>query len=772
MYRFFKNLFYLLILLFSISGCRKKAFDDYYNPPANAAPPIYQVLQSRGNFKNILALIDRSGFKESLSAGGFWTFFAPNDAAFQKYLTDNNTTIDKIPDSIARKIVGYSLVINAFQTDHIADYNSPTGWVPLNAYKRRTAYYDGFQVKNADTVFVPENRNGGTYVYGDNNNKYIPYFYSTYMNAKKLTAYDYNYFFPQTPYTDFNVVNASVVNTNIQAKNGVIHEIDHVFLPLPSIEQKLTSDSSYSVFRSLYDKYMVSYVQDASYTRQYYTVSGNTTNVYVKDYLSTLGFALGNENGLKVENDDGQEDGYTLFAPTNTVVKNYLNNVLLQYYAKFPRTDENLYKNLASLPINILTDFLNAHMYTGTDWPSKFASVNNIAGEKATFNPDDASIVFDKQFCSNGLFYGVNDVQHANVFSTVYGRAYLDPAYSMMTKLLDVTIKSAITTPGSNFTVFMLSDAALNAMGYTYDSSTNTFSQTVNNVKTSGAVPLAALQRILKLNIVTRRLDDLSGDGIAETGDGSNPGEYIRWHNNTVSSAGTVETSLKTPITITASKHSTDVAYNNGVIYYLSGGILTAADSLLASDIAVNAGTPTQQGPYYDFYQYLINSAAYDPGAREILGVQLGANYTFFIPTQAAMKQAVVDGYLPGTTTIVNGVKQWASFNYTPKAFDDRDLVTHFIYYHILNGTAVAPDGLKFNSLRTALPSMYKDETGTAVPFYVFNPAPGNNLTVEDAEGRTANLIPPNNNSFFPATSNYLGNHALLHQIDNYLRYK
>lgn len=764
----------MLILLFAFSGCRKKAFDDYYNPPANAAPPIYQVLQSRGNFKNLLALIDRSGFKESLSAGGYWTFFAPNDAAFQKYLTDNNTTIDKIPDSVARKIVGYCLVFNAFQTDRIADYNSPTGWVPLSAYKRRTAYYDGFQVKNADTVFVPENRNGGNYVYGDNNNKYIPYFYSTYMDAQKLTAYDYNYFFPETPYTGFNVVNAAVVNTNILAKNGVIHEIDHVFLPLPSIEEKLASKSDYSLFKSLFEKFMVNYVKDANYTRQYYTVTGKTKNVYVKNYLSTLGFALGNENWLKVENDDGQEEGYTLFAPTNEVLKNYLNTVLLQYYAKLPRTDENLYKNLANLPVSILTDFLNAHMYTGTDWPSKFGTVSNISGEKATFNPDDASMVIDRQFCSNGLFYGVNDVQHANVFSTVYGRAYLDPAYSMMTKLLDLTMKSAITTPGSHFTVFMLSDAALNAMGYTYDSTTGAFSQTVNNIKTTGAVPLAALQRILKLNIVTRTLNDLSGDGIAETGDGSNPGEYIRWHNNTVSSAGTVEESLTAPVTITASRHLTDVAYNNGVIYYLSGGdnFLTAPNSLLATDIAVNAGTSSNQGPYYDFYQYLINSAAYDPGAGEILGVQLGANYTFFIPTQAAMKQAVVDGFLPGTTVTVGGVKQWKSFNYTPSTFADRDLVTHFIYYHILNGTAVAPDGLKFNSLVTALPSMYKNEAGNAVPFYVFNPAPGNNLTVEDAEGRTAHLIAPNNNSYFPATSNYLGNHALFHQIDNYLRYK
>ncbi|MES2279016.1 MAG: fasciclin domain-containing protein [Bacteroidota bacterium] len=751
MYKFLKNLSCLLCLIIIFGGCRKKAFDDYYGRPATLQPPIYQVLQARGNFSTLLSVIDLSGYKATLSAAGYWTFFAPNDAAFQKYFAANNTSLAKMDSVTAGKIVRYCLVFNAFQTNHLADYQSGAGWVPNTAFKRRTAYYDGFQFglgpDGAAGVYVAENRNFGNYIYGDNNNKYIPYFYSTFMTGAGLSATDYNYFFPASTYTGFNVANAAVLNKDILAENGVIHEIDQVVLPLPSVEQKMASNTQYSVFKSLYDQYMVSYASDVNYTRQYNTVSGKTNTVYVKKYSNLLIYAPGNENFVKVEDNDGQRDGYTMFAPTNAVLTPYINNVILEFYG-----------TLANLPSNIIADLLNAHMFQTTVWPSKFATSSNSSGEPPRFDP--ATNVIDKQFCSNGLFYGVNQVQQANVFSTVYARAYLDPAYSIMTKLLDLTVKAQVTSPGLKFTVFMLSDATLRSLGYDFNPASQAYTQTVNGVTTSGLGPQALLQRILNLNIVPTpngELNDLSGNGIAET----NAGEYIRWHNNTVSSAATVE--LNQTLTVTGSRN-----YSNGKVYYLSGGMLDGATKTVAADIQANAGTATAQGPYYDFYQYLISSAAYNLGAAEILGLQLGANYTIFIPTQAAMKQAVVDGYLPGTTTGTGAAKVWASFTYNPSSSTDKDLVSRFIQYHILNGISIAPDGKKGVNGVT-FPTLLRNVAGDALTVVTFN-QPGN-LRIEDSQARFVNLIAPNNNSYFPATSNYLGNHVLLHQIDSYLRY-
>src|SRR4051812_20294961 len=72
----------LLMLVVLFTNCKKKAFDEYYARPDNLAAPIYQQLQAKGNFTNFLSLIDKAGYKQTLSTAGYWTIFAPSDSAF------------------------------------------------------------------------------------------------------------------------------------------------------------------------------------------------------------------------------------------------------------------------------------------------------------------------------------------------------------------------------------------------------------------------------------------------------------------------------------------------------------------------------------------------------------------------------------------------------------------------------------------------------------------------------------------------------------------
>jgi uncharacterized surface protein with fasciclin (FAS1) repeats len=738
MYKLLKNLCVLFCAVIFISSCRKQAFDDYYGRPDNLQPPIYQVLQDRGNFTSLLAVIDKSGYKSTLSAAGYWTFFAPNDAAFQKYFSDNSVSLANLDSVTARKIVTYCLVFNAFQTNHLADYQSPQGWVTNNAYKRRTAYYDGFYTGNApdgaSTVLLSSNRNasnnGTSFIFGDNNNKYIPYFYAPYMSTKSLSATDYNYFFPSSTYSGFNVVDASVVNKDIVAENGVIHEIDRVVLPLPNIEQQLASNSQYSQFRDLFEKFMVTYLQSADASSRYSIITGKNNKVYIKQYSSLLAYALGNENFRKVEDNDGQSDGYSLFAPTNAALTQYLNSVLLEFYGSVDK-----------LPNNIVADFLNAHMFPSTVWPTKFSSASNTLGEPARFNVNNN--VVDKKFCSNGVFYGTNQVQAANVFSTVYARAYLDPAYSIMTRILDLNLKTVVANPNLKFTVFMIPDATFRALGYDYNTNTSQFTLTVNGSTSTGAAPRDQLQRIVNLHVVQtpdNELNSVAGQGIVE----SYGGEYVRYSNNTVFAGGNVEKNQV--VSVNGSRN-----YSNGKVYFLGNGALDFPVGTLASQIGKSATTTTS--PYYDFYQYLINSTVYNPTNLEIIGLQLGANYTVFIPTKAAIQQAVKDGILPGTVS--TGIP-----NYNPSSIDDKAKVARFILTHILNGIAIATDGKKSPN-GSSFPTLLKNAIGDDVNLSITN-QPGS-ITVRDYLGRSANTV--------AANSNYLGTRALFHQIDNYLRY-
>ena len=431
-----------------ILACQKK-FNEFYDRPEDLEPPIYQQLQAKGRFTQFLKLIDKAGYKPTLSAAGYWTLFAPHDSAVTLYLSQNNiSNVDAVDSSAARRIVTYSLVYNAFKEERIADYQSNLGWVKNNAFKRRTANYTGiyedFNQSGQKIKIIASNRNNtGSFFYADadNNNKYIPIFATGFMSGKSLTASDYNYFYSSSTYTGFNVAQAKVVEKDIAAENGVIHVIDRVITALPSIDQYIGSNPRYSEFKKLLDRYLVQYVLNQTVSQNYKNIFGVSADIFTKVYNSNLAFSPNNENFLKLQDNDGQADGYTLFVPENAALINYINTVLLEHY---PSVD--------ALPVNIIYDFMNAHMWRTTVWPSKFATTFNSVGEEARFNP--ASDVVDRQVLSNGFFYGTNKVQDANVFSSVYGRAYLDPNYSIMTSLLNLDLKFQISNINQKYLEF------------------------------------------------------------------------------------------------------------------------------------------------------------------------------------------------------------------------------------------------------------------------------------------------------------------------------
>ncbi|MDT3402129.1 fasciclin domain-containing protein [Mucilaginibacter terrae] len=727
MRRILQSAFLFLLGLLLITGCAKKEFNERYERPDNLADPIYQQLEQRGNFKSLLTCIEKAGYKDILGKAGFWTMFAPNDAAFAAYFKEKgiNSAAD-IDAATAQKIVKYCLVFNAFKTDRLPDYQSLTGWVPNMAFKRRTAYYDGAQVVNyngKDITYVNSNRNnrGGTtyFTVSDNNNKYIPYILDRFLTPKNLTPADYNYFNTANPYTGFNVADAQVVNSNIIAENGVIHEVNRVLLPLPSIDQYMGTNNQYSVFKSLFDKYMVSYILSPEATAKNLENTGVQKDIYVKLYDAGLAYSPNNENYQKLDDNDGQAEGYSMFAPTNTALNDYINNVLLEYYP-----------SLDALPKEIMYDFLNAHMFLTTVWPSKFATTINGQGQGALFNP--ASDVVDKKLLSNGVFYGTNKVQNANVFSTVFGRAYLNPNYSLMTRALTANLKANIINTSLKYTLFLTSDATMRALGFNYDLDANTWRYTPPGGGTalSGSSALDKLNRIINTQVVRADVTSLQGSGILETYDG----EYIRYSNNTVYSAGTRDANL----TINATSSRTT---QNGTVYYIDGLL---SEPSLSVGKHLEALSAQANSPYKKFVDYVKASTIYNTSNGEILGVTAGSFYTVLAPTNTAIDAAIAQGYLPATTAPTDQI--------------GRDKVANFIRYHIIQKATVVPDGKKAGGFLTLL----QTANGTTTAVNVTNTGV-NNMQVRDMLGNTVNVV--------AASSNNLSNRTVIHLLDNFLKF-
>jgi uncharacterized surface protein with fasciclin (FAS1) repeats len=753
--------FYLLgvsLVSLLLSGCVKKE-QDIYKRPENLAPPIYQVLESKGSFSTLLQVIEKAGYKQTLSSAGYWTFFAPTDDAFQKYFQQTGLSLSALDTNKAREIVQGMLVFNAFNKSRLPDYQGPLGWQEGRAFRRRTAYYTGFYDETAfdGSKFkaVGLNRASGDpsrssiYVVGDNNNKHITYFTDKYFSGRGLSAYDYNYFFPGVTYTGFNVMNASVTEADIFAENGMIHVVDNVVPAQPSVDEYLRTKPEYSVFRNLIEKYAATYALSDAMTIKYANLTGKSDKIYIKTFNKQassgkyLTLAPNCENFLKNADNDAQTDMWSVFIPTNDAATNYINSVLLEHYT-----------SLDAMPQNIIIDFINAHLFPTAVWPSKFKTTNNALGEEARF--DANANVVEKKVLSNAMFYGTNKVQESNLFSTVYSKAYLNPKYSIMTRLLDMDLKLSILNPNANYTLFMISDDDFKAAGYDY--SPSLFVSTVANsewgytapsttTRTSGTAVLANLLRIVATSVIytpKKELDNLGGSGIIDAMNG----EYIKFDNNKVTSTGT----KLTPLTVVSSKTA-----SNGKVYYMNGGLLNFAPNKgsVADPIGKDIETlgSSASSPFNYFWQYLKNSTIFTASTYAITNVNEGTFYTFFIPDNNAILAAVNAGLLPGT-----GTAPAKTPNFNPSNLAERQQVIDFIYYHILNKITIVPNGEESGSME----SLLKDAVGDPVKISVLNSVGA--MQLGDAKARKSNLI-------FDKSNN-LSNRAVIHLIDSYLQAK
>ncbi len=723
------SVYAIVLLACVLSACRNE-IDEYYERPEWLEPNIYDQLKSKGNFQSYLSLVDKAGYRNVLGRAGYFTVFAPNDEAFQQFLADHSyASVDNIDSITARKIVGYSLIYDAYTKDRIDDYQSTDeqGWVLDKAFKRMTANYkwvyeeniDGSMEKVIDQNGVPLLPESPPIFFSDdNNNKNIPYFTDPFMATKGISAYDYNYFFPSTEYSGFNVVDAQVTEADILCENGIVHAIDKVIYPLASLDELLSSNPEYSEFRNVIDNYIREYsLAPTNFLNRYEQVHGSRADVYVKTY-PLLNFAPNCENYLVYgggELWDAQIDGWTLFAPNNAAVRDFFDNKFLVHY-----------KTLDNMSPQIIAEFINAHLFRTAVWPSKFETTTNMFGEPARFDPE--ADITEKKFGSNGAFYGTSKIQETDAFYTALGPVILNPDYSLMLQALYTSeLFYIVKNTGIKLTVFMIDNDAIQDLGLDYDNARGAWDLENPDMGTNATV---AINRLINMHVVLGEYPDLTGDGLLET----YGGEYIRHSYGFVWAAGNIEQSENI---IPRSKTQA----SNGWNYTVTPAIRYSIDNI-GRHIQGNAN-------FSKFYNYLLKSAStlpgyvYDPNTHEIANVKNTENNTLLIPTNAAMDSATKHGVIP------------------PLSFADwtqaqQDGFLKFVMYHILNPVILTNNGQISGEVKT----LYKTVDGSTY-MEVFND--GENFGMIDHRGRIANIV--------LANSNVLSNRAVIHQIDNYLNY-
>lgn len=149
------NLFKLSALLFFfgllLTSCEETR-DDFETPKS-----IYELASADSDLSNLKAAIDKAGLASTLSASGNFTVFAPSNAAFTQFLTDNGfASLNDVPTAALKEIL-----LNHVLTSKVMAAQVTTGYVSTlakgnaSSTKNLSMYIDttsGVKINGISTV--------------------------------------------------------------------------------------------------------------------------------------------------------------------------------------------------------------------------------------------------------------------------------------------------------------------------------------------------------------------------------------------------------------------------------------------------------------------------------------------------------------------------------------------------------------------------------------------------------------------------------------------
>jgi uncharacterized surface protein with fasciclin (FAS1) repeats len=722
-----------VLLLFT--QCTKD-FDTYYDRPGWLEDPIYQELQAKGNFTKYLEAVDRTLHADVLKGAGLYTCFAPNDSAFGLWLTQKGyDSIANIPQQEVEDLVSYSLVYSQIQSQNLGSTLVSRVWTPGTAYKYKTPYYPMViqEEKDGEMVWVVDgNMPSGASVNKTmivQNYKYLPVYTPSYFNASipALTPDDYLAFYPDSKWcgTDSsstgstplaNVGPATIIGAQHLAENGVFYEINKVVDLNPSMYYNLKADTVNSEFFRLLNYQLpnngVSYFKAFGWadqiTDQYKLLypDKNIDKIWIRLFggipVDPVSEMYGGTNAEGVSSDITQENGYTIFVPSNQAITDFMQNKLLKYYPSLDR-----------VPYQGLFEFMNAQMVQSLIWPSYLNQKTNANGEYLTgaagtnLTPSEMGIT-SMQMASNGILYRTDKPIKSRWFESIYFEIFMNPAYNLLNTAFDLYYSGTgglqeelmkCTLNGyvnERNTVFLLSDQLLASDGFSYDQVNTIFNHQVLN-QTNAA---ARLKRLIKNSVFLGYLDTIAGVGhkgaeltpavLAGVGlssyDGwmyrtTNNGELIRFKQNKIQAVCDVEYGTYATVTPFASATNGNVFTIDQLPKYSPTNTSAGGDTMYTDrSLWYYLQQAKRDNPDDSIFVNLVSKVMLT-STGELLGIKASNFYTVLMPNNAAMIRARNAGLFP--------------VNILPESDPTgTDKALRFLQSHFLQGQIFADDNL------------------------------------------------------------------------------
>ena len=447
---------FLFFVMFLFS-CQQK-MDEYYKIPDWLKGSAWQVLEAKGNYTLFLQAADKTGYKSMLEGKGIITVVAPDDEAFNKWLSQQGyASINDVPDIELKKVITFHLLYYSFSKDMLANYR-PEGRTSTDYNSASSAgLYYKFRTNSNDPVSIEEDntvREGGPVsreIF--HKERFVPVLSSYTFQTLGIDAKsNYEYFYPNSTWTGddggFNISNASVTEYAIVTDNGYIYTVDKVLEPLETIYTKLNNSPNYSIFLSMYKRF-VDFEQNDD-------IINNYGPDYYLEYFYNLP-AIASEwtyNGEYSGSPDYSRldllarETYNVYAPENESLQNFFNSFWGDYYTSIDK--------VSFLPLMYL---LGNHVYSGDIvFPELITQgkVKTTFGTVIDFDPQQTDL---RQMCSNGTLYGLKNMMVPEMFQSVTAPIFQDPKYTMFLLMMDNSgLIQPLMSKDMTFTLFMPTD--------------------------------------------------------------------------------------------------------------------------------------------------------------------------------------------------------------------------------------------------------------------------------------------------------------------------
>ena len=436
---------------------------------------IYGYMKGRGNFTNYLHLIDDLGQAEILSKTGSKTMFIADDAAFAEFFKDNEWGVTKYEDlSLAQKklLLNTSMIDNPYSTTMISSAQAPGSGRPAKGEvcRRSTSLslYDSITVvTGANADILPDNprfnelrANRDDFVMFTDASNPAPmlHFTGKFVTSNQLDFSDIDFIYNQPEGTfhsdDIYVNNSRVTQSNIFCKNGFVHQVDKVVVPLDNMSEIIRKNPKMSIFSSILERFAAP--KDSTELKETYNLAYGTDydSVFVKRYFSDRSFGSTMSRSVPFKYDknknsfDGalkydpgwngyipeiandrkpmMEDMAVMFVPSDEAIQNWWSGGVIEKY----------YGTIENTPSSVLDDLIRVNQIQAftASVPSKFDAVLNDANEPMQITKEDVDQVY---LGCNGLVYMTNKVFAPASYSSVLFPAVIDKTqFSVMDNII------------------------------------------------------------------------------------------------------------------------------------------------------------------------------------------------------------------------------------------------------------------------------------------------------------------------------------------------